>query len=287
MVFTCLVVIVCSSFNVIDSSGKFHGAMGELLNKLLKFIFGLNDDFMINSGVLSLILLPQFCSYLCSGVLSGCAVPPRFTSVVIRIFFLFMAKSFFTAAGVLFGLGVAAKLLPWNGVSSHESTGVIILSLFILMLGFYQITLCRCIEDGKNFFENIKKWRTIARINCFMTRCVNKKELDPLAKNIGDAIAKLRMAMGLTLEQVAQSAVMRNEALSQIEQGTVMPTILQLAKLAKVFECNIAELITKSSNRPCDQASHLNDLLQMLELEDRKMVVAVIEKITGRLVHGQ
>jgi len=71
---------------------------------------------------------------------------------------------------------------------------------------------------------------------------------------------------------------------SRMERGTVMPTIARLAELAEIFECNVAELLTESSNRSCDQASHLNELLSRLEANDRETLVGIVETLAQRLV---
>jgi transcriptional regulator with XRE-family HTH domain len=113
---------------------------------------------------------------------------------------------------------------------------------------------------------------------------MKKDDLKQLAQTVGKAIAHRRKANGLKQEELAERLGIGNEAVSRIERGTVMPTIARLAELAEIFECNIAELLTESSNRSCDQASHLNELLSKLEVNDREMLVGVVETLARRLV---
>ncbi|MNW08671.1 hypothetical protein D3C71_2054990 [compost metagenome] len=73
------------------------------------------------------------------------------------------------------------------------------------------------------------------------------------------------------------------EAMSRIERGLVLPTVLRLSELAEIFECNIAELLTETSSRATDQANHLARLLSKLGSTDRTMVVDIVETLADRL----
>lgn len=73
------------------------------------------------------------------------------------------------------------------------------------------------------------------------------------------------------------------KAVSRIERGVVLPTVVRLGELDEIFECNIADLITETSSRATDQASHLVRLLSKLGSADRTMVVEIVEALTARL----
>lgn len=108
---------------------------------------------------------------------------------------------------------------------------------------------------------------------------------DKLAKNIGKAIARCRLASQLTQEEVAERLGIGNEAVSRIERGVVMPTIARLVELANVFQCDASELLTQASNRSNDQARHLNGLLDQLDNDDREMVINMVERLISRLAN--
>lgn len=104
-----------------------------------------------------------------------------------------------------------------------------------------------------------------------------------MAHAVGKAIAKRRKAGGLTQEQVAEQLGIGVEAVSRIERGKGLPTVLRLSELAEIFECNIAELLTETSSRATDQASHLARLLSKLSSADRTMVVDIVKTLSDRL----
>lgn len=104
-----------------------------------------------------------------------------------------------------------------------------------------------------------------------------------LAKEIGKAIAKKRGAVDLTQEQVAEHLGIGLEAVSRMERGVVIPTVARLVELADIFECNVADLLTLSSNRPSDQALHLSRTLSKLSASDRTLIVEMVEQLATRL----
>lgn len=104
-----------------------------------------------------------------------------------------------------------------------------------------------------------------------------------LAKVIGKAIARLRLARELTQEQVAEQLGIGNEAVSRMERGTVMPTVARLVQLAAIFDCEVTELLNEVSPRLQDQAQHLSRLLGALGDADRVLVIDVVERLVQRL----
>ena len=108
-------------------------------------------------------------------------------------------------------------------------------------------------------------------------------DMERLAEVVGRAIARHRMASGLTQEQVAEQLGIGNEAVSRIERGLVMPTVARLVELADIFECEAADLLTEASSRTSDQAKYMGQLLVKLNSHDRAMVIEIVERLTGRL----
>ena len=109
---------------------------------------------------------------------------------------------------------------------------------------------------------------------------VNEKTL---AKGIGRAISKRRIASGLTQEDVAERLGVGNEAISRMERGSVIPTILRLVELADIFDCPIGELLFETSNRPEDQAQVVTKMLEKLTVNDRAIILDILEKLTDRM----
>lgn len=104
-----------------------------------------------------------------------------------------------------------------------------------------------------------------------------------LAIAVGRAIAKRRTASGLTQERVAERLGIGVEAMSRIERGKALPTVLRLSELAEIFQCNISDLLTETSSRATDQANYLARLLSKLDNADRTMVVEIVETLAVRL----
>lgn len=102
-----------------------------------------------------------------------------------------------------------------------------------------------------------------------------------LMQTIGKAIAKYRQATGLTQAQLAEILGIGNDAVSRMERGTTIPTVLRLIELAEIFNCEVADLLTESSNRSVDQARQLEQLLKGLNAVERAELLSVIEKLVS------
>lgn len=111
-----------------------------------------------------------------------------------------------------------------------------------------------------------------------------ESEVKGLARLVGRAIAKHRTARGLTQEHVAEQLSIGVEAVSRIERGVVLPTVVRLGEFAEIFQCNVADLLTETSSRPTDQAQHIERLLSKLAHEDRAMILEMVERLATRLM---
>lgn len=114
-----------------------------------------------------------------------------------------------------------------------------------------------------------------------------KSGTEDLAVAVGRAIAKQRIASGLTQEDVAEQLSVGLEAVSRMERGVVIPTVVRLFELADIFACDAADLLTEASSRSSDQASHLNRLLSRLSTGDRTMLLEVFERLSTRLTRRE
>ena len=112
---------------------------------------------------------------------------------------------------------------------------------------------------------------------------MSKTESKQLAELVGQAIARQRLRCQLSQEQIAERLGIGSEAVSRIERGVVMPNVERLVELATIFGCETADLLTEVSSRPEDQARRLYDLLSPLALDDRALVMDMVERLVDRL----
>lgn len=114
-----------------------------------------------------------------------------------------------------------------------------------------------------------------------------KSGTEDLAVAVGKAIAKQRIASGLTQEDVAEQLGVGLEAVSRMERGVDISTVVRLFELADIFACDAADLLTEASSRSSDQASHLNRLFAQLSTADRTMLLEIFERLSIRLSDHQ
>jgi len=169
-VLAVLIGVLCIHIDVIDAKGQFHGPVGDILNKLIRFLFALKEDLMLGAAAVALILGPQAASYLFSGIISGCAVRPRYTGLVFKFVTLSFAKSFTTAGGVMFGLGALGWGSGWTGMAGKQAATVILLSVLLLLLAFYILTSIAEVESIAEVPPASKLGTLWATIDGWMTR---------------------------------------------------------------------------------------------------------------------
>lgn len=104
-------------------------------------------------------------------------------------------------------------------------------------------------------------------------------ERTALVKAVGKAIAAKRVENGLSQENVAEILGISREAVSRMETGVAIPSVVRLAELAEIFGCAIEELLTEASNRKLDQAKHITELLEDLNQEKRDLLLSVIKQL--------
>ena len=106
---------------------------------------------------------------------------------------------------------------------------------------------------------------------------------EQLAKAVGRAIARQRQRAGLTQEQVAEHLNIGMEAVSRMERGIVVPTVIRLAELAQLFHCELADFLRETSNRPTEQGIVLSQQLARLDDADRLLLLETVERLVDRL----
>ena len=108
---------------------------------------------------------------------------------------------------------------------------------------------------------------------------MDKIESSLFVKAIGKAIAGKRAACDLSQEKVAEMLGVSREAVSRMETGFSVPTVVRLAELAEIFDCGIEELLIDASNRQLDQARQITSLLDGLTDQDRTLLLNVMKQL--------
>lgn len=103
------------------------------------------------------------------------------------------------------------------------------------------------------------------------------------AKNLGHTIAKYRQKMNLTQEQLSEKIGIGNEAVSRIERGIVLPSLMRLIEFAEVFDCSIADLLVKSGSREQDDLAYLIGLFNEIKETERYIVIKTMECLIHNL----
>ncbi|AYY98406.1 XRE family transcriptional regulator [Burkholderia multivorans] len=113
---------------------------------------------------------------------------------------------------------------------------------------------------------------------------MDEQERAALVRAIGQAIASRRAVAGLSQERVAEALGITREAVSRMETGVAVPSVVRLAELAEIFDCTMEDLLTQASNRKLDQAATVVELLGRLTDGKREMLMRVIKELAEGLV---
>lgn len=108
-----------------------------------------------------------------------------------------------------------------------------------------------------------------------------------LAKQVGRAVAARRQNAGLTQAEVADRLGVGQEAMSRLERGAVMPTLVRLAQLADIFSVPITALLEESSPLTADVTDEVYRALQTLSESDRVWVKTMLTELCVRLTAAQ
>lgn len=112
---------------------------------------------------------------------------------------------------------------------------------------------------------------------------MNEAREKALMAAVGAAIARERVAAGKTQDQVAEALGIGAEAVSRIERGLVMPSLVRLVDLAEVFGCPVERFVRRGSDRGADQAAVIGEMIAPLKKGDRQFVVEMVERVCGHL----
>lgn len=108
-----------------------------------------------------------------------------------------------------------------------------------------------------------------------------------LAKQVGRVVAARRQVAGLTQAQVADKLGVGQEAMSRLERGAVMPTLVRLARLADILSVPITALLEETSPLAVDVTDEVYRALQTLDESNRIWVKNTLVELCIRLAAAQ
>ncbi len=107
-----------------------------------------------------------------------------------------------------------------------------------------------------------------------------------LAQAVGKTISKHRKALGMTQADLAELLNMSNDAISRLERGNIVPSVIRLFELAEIFDCDVEDLLNGGSSRNRDLALRLANLMMDIEEEKRLQIVDLMERIVVLMAEG-
>jgi len=108
-----------------------------------------------------------------------------------------------------------------------------------------------------------------------------------IRKAIGSSIGRARQTAGLTQEDVAERLGIGPEAVSRLERGVGSITAERLVILGDMFGCRSDQLLLGASARQDDQGAAIVQLIEDLDLEDRRFILETVERLAERLRHSR
>lgn len=145
LVMTLGIALWAINIGAIDEHGNFFGSVGASIKWLLKFMLDLNMDVKIFLTIVVLITLPQFVSYILSG-LFGSASPPLLIEGSLSFFVWSLVKSFAVASGILFLMAILGLWNHWTDWSWLGACTMMLMSTMLITLSFVALNFYRDIE---------------------------------------------------------------------------------------------------------------------------------------------
>lgn len=103
-----------------------------------------------------------------------------------------------------------------------------------------------------------------------------------LAKAVGAAIARARVAAGLTQDELAEALQIGSMAVSRLERGAVMASLPRLIEIAGVVQQPVETLLRRASDLDADYAASIATILAPLRKSDKDLMIELIEKLALR-----
>jgi transcriptional regulator with XRE-family HTH domain len=108
---------------------------------------------------------------------------------------------------------------------------------------------------------------------------MDKEAQRALAQAVGKAIARKRMQAGYTQEDVAEKLGLGLGAISRVEQGIAVPTIIRLIELAELFGCRLEELLSDVPATLDDRATMIARSIAQLRPSDQTIIVELVKTL--------
>ena len=98
-----------------------------------------------------------------------------------------------------------------------------------------------------------------------------------IQKIIGALITKKRRSTGISREEMAWRMDMSTEGYARYERGITSITLLKLHRIATIFKCSVAELVSESSACFTDQAQKISNMLEGISTTERAEIMKMLE----------
>jgi len=108
---------------------------------------------------------------------------------------------------------------------------------------------------------------------------MDKEAQRVLAQAVGKAIARKRTQASYTQEEVAEKLGLGLGAISRVEQGIAVPTIIRLIELAELFSCRLEELLSDVPATLDDRAAMIARSIAQLRPSDQTIVVDLVKTL--------
>jgi len=77
----------------------------------------------------------------------------------------------------------------------------------------------------------------------------HRRDPDPLARRVGAHIREMRLEREFSFDAFVEECGLGRGYVSELERGLVVPSLTTLAKVARVLEVTVADLVVASSPR--------------------------------------
>lgn len=104
-VLASIALIIAHTIGILDSKGFPRGAVGHSFMSLLNESINLGKELRIFGSLAALAVLPQWLSYVTSGIF-GCARPPRYVLVTMNCIGWLVIKAFAGVGGIVLAVAV-------------------------------------------------------------------------------------------------------------------------------------------------------------------------------------
>ena len=105
----------------------------------------------------------------------------------------------------------------------------------------------------------------------------------PLKQVVSERIKALRLERGLTQEQLCERAEISVDAVNRIENGTRVPTIDTLEKIASALGSSVSDLLHTQTQKPAKSPAAVRRLLTLVEHEPPDVQETIEEIVRAAL----